>query len=52
LLRFFTSLPADAQLDALHSIEGLEKCKITRYGYAIEYDIIYPNQLKYSLETK
>ena len=49
---FFTSLPADAQLDALHSIEGLEKCKITRYGYAIEYDIIYPNQLKYSLETK
>jgi len=49
---FFTSLPANAQLEALHSIKGLEKCKITRYGYAIEYDIIYPNQLKYSLETK
>jgi len=49
---FFTSLPADTQLEALHSIKGLEKCKITRYGYAIEYDIVYPNQLKYSLETK
>jgi len=49
---FFTSLPADAQQEALHTIKGLEKCKIIRYGYAIEYDIIYPNQLKYSLETK
>jgi len=49
---FFTSIPADAQQKALHTIEGLENCKIIRYGYAIEYDIIYPNQLKYSLETK
>lgn len=49
---FFTSLPADAQQEALHTIEGLENCKIIRYGYAIEYDIIYPNQLKHSLETK
>ncbi|PKP55998.1 tRNA uridine-5-carboxymethylaminomethyl(34) synthesis enzyme MnmG [Candidatus Atribacteria bacterium HGW-Atribacteria-1] len=49
---FFTSLPADAQQEALHTIEGLENCKIVRYGYAIEYDIIYPNQLKCSLETK
>jgi tRNA uridine 5-carboxymethylaminomethyl modification enzyme len=49
---FFTSLPADTQQEALHTIEGLENCKIIRYGYAIEYDIIYPNQLKYSLETK
>lgn len=49
---FFTSLPADAQQEALHTIRGLENCEIIRYGYAIEYDIIYPNQLKYSLETK
>jgi len=49
---FFTRLPADAQQEALHTIVGLENCKIIRYGYAIEYDIIYPNQLKYSLETK
>jgi len=49
---FFTSLPADTQQEALHTIYGLENCKIIRYGYAIEYDIIYPNQLKYSLEAK
>jgi tRNA uridine 5-carboxymethylaminomethyl modification enzyme len=49
---FFTSLPADTQQEALYTIEGLENCKIIRYGHAIEYDIIYPNQLKYSLETK
>jgi tRNA uridine 5-carboxymethylaminomethyl modification enzyme len=49
---FFTSLPADAQQEALHTIRGLENCEIIRYGYAIEYDIIYPHQLKYSLETK
>lgn len=49
---FFTSLPADAQQEALNTIRGLENCEIIRYGYAIEYDIIYPNQLKYSLETK
>ena len=49
---FFTSLPADAQQEALCTIKGLENCKIIRYGYAIEYDIVYPNQLKYSLETK
>jgi len=49
---FFTSLPADVQWQALHTIEGLENCKIIRYGYAIEYDIVYPYQLKHSLETK
>ncbi len=49
---FFTSLPADVQQEALRTIEGLENCNIIRYGYAIEYDIIYPNQLKYSLEAK
>lgn len=49
---FFTSLPPVAQLEALHTILGLENCAITRYGYAIEYDIIQPYQLKYSLETK
>jgi tRNA uridine 5-carboxymethylaminomethyl modification enzyme len=49
---FFTSLPADVQDEAIQTIKGLENCKITRYGYAIEYDMVYPNQLKYSLETK
>ncbi len=49
---FFTSLPPVAQLEALQTVRGLEKCQIIRYGYAIEYDVILPHQLKYSLETK
>jgi len=49
---FFTSLPPLAQYQALHTIKGLENCHIIRYGYAIEYDVIFPHQLKYSLETK
>jgi tRNA uridine 5-carboxymethylaminomethyl modification enzyme len=49
---FFTSLPPLAQYKALHTIKGLENCHIIRYGYAIEYDVIFPHQLKYSLETK
>ncbi|MFW6149023.1 MAG: tRNA uridine-5-carboxymethylaminomethyl(34) synthesis enzyme MnmG [Atribacterota bacterium] len=49
---FFTSLPPIAQHEALQTIKGLEECRIMRYGYAIEYDVILPRQLKYSLETK
>lgn len=49
---FFTSLPPMAQWEALRTVCGLENCKITRYGYAIEYDVILPHQLKHSLETK
>lgn len=47
-----TSLPEDVQEGIVHSIEGLEKAVITRYGYAIEYDYCPPTQLKPSLETK
>lgn len=47
-----TSLPYDVQVDMLHSIEGLEKVEITRPGYAVEYDFVYPIQLYPSLETK
>ncbi len=47
-----TSLPADVQLEMLHSIKGLENAKITRYGYAIEYDYVNPTQLKHTMETK
>jgi tRNA uridine 5-carboxymethylaminomethyl modification enzyme len=49
---FFTSLPPFAQHQALRTIQGLENCHIVRYGYAIEYEVILPHQLKYSLETK
>lgn len=47
-----TSLPYDVQVDMLHSIEGLEKAEITRPGYAVEYDFVYPIQLNPNLETK
>jgi len=49
---FSTSLPEDIQLKALRKIKGLEKVKIFRAGYAIEYDYFQPTQLKNSLETK
>ncbi len=47
-----TSLPLDVQLAMLRSIEGLERVEITRPGYAIEYDFVYPTQLFPTLETK
>jgi tRNA uridine 5-carboxymethylaminomethyl modification enzyme len=47
-----TSLPLDIQMKMLHSIEGLEKVEITRPGYAIEYDFVYPTQLSPTLATK
>jgi len=47
-----TSLPLDIQIDMLRSINGLENVQITRPGYAIEYDFVYPTQLYPTLETK
>ncbi|NLB87791.1 MAG: tRNA uridine-5-carboxymethylaminomethyl(34) synthesis enzyme MnmG [Syntrophomonadaceae bacterium] len=47
-----TSLPEDVQIRVLHSIPGLENVRIVRTGYAIEYDYIFPSQLKMTLETK
>ena len=49
---FSTSLPEDIQVAAVHSIQGLEKAKLTRLGYAIEYDYFPPSQLISTLETK
>ena len=49
---FSTSMPPEVQEEMVHSLPGLEKAKILKYGYAIEYDAIYPTQLKASLETK
>ncbi len=47
-----TSAPIDVQEAMIHSIKGLERADITRYGYAIEYDYVQPTQIKPSLETK
>ncbi|KFN89133.1 tRNA uridine-5-carboxymethylaminomethyl(34) synthesis enzyme MnmG [Tetragenococcus muriaticus] len=47
-----TSLPEGVQNDVLHSIEGLEKAEMMRTGYAIEYDVVLPYQLRPTLETK
>ncbi|WP_041854656.1 tRNA uridine-5-carboxymethylaminomethyl(34) synthesis enzyme MnmG [Thermobacillus composti] len=47
-----TSMPEELQLKMLRSVPGLEKAEMMRPGYAIEYDVIVPTQLKPSLETK
>jgi tRNA uridine 5-carboxymethylaminomethyl modification enzyme len=49
---FSTSMPREIQDQMVHSLPGLENAKIKKYGYAIEYDAIYPTQLNASLETK
>ena len=47
-----TSLPFDVQCEFVRTIPGLEQARITRPGYAIEYDFFDPRDLKSSLETK
>ena len=46
-----TSLPADAQISLIRSIPGLERAEITRFGYAVEYDFVNPQQLQRNFET-
>jgi len=48
----FTSLAYEVQVKLLRTIPGLEEVEIMRPGYAIEYDFVFPTQLKHSLETK
>jgi tRNA uridine 5-carboxymethylaminomethyl modification enzyme len=47
-----TSLPEEVQIALVATIPGLEHAKITRPGYAIEYDHVDPRELKSTLETK
>lgn len=49
---FSTSLPEEVQKAALNKIEGFEKARMMRPGYAIEYDYVPPHQIKRTMETK
>lgn len=47
-----TSLPAEVQLEFLHTIPGLEECVMLKAGYAVEYDSVPPTELTHALMTK
>jgi tRNA uridine 5-carboxymethylaminomethyl modification enzyme len=47
-----TSLPGDVQKQIIALIPGLEKAEILRFGYAVEYDMVWPTQIRSTLETK
>jgi tRNA uridine 5-carboxymethylaminomethyl modification enzyme len=47
-----TSLPADVQLHFMRSIAGLERVKIIRPGYAVEYEFVDPRRLGSTLESR
>ncbi|TVP58187.1 MAG: tRNA uridine-5-carboxymethylaminomethyl(34) synthesis enzyme MnmG, partial [Gemmatimonadales bacterium] len=47
-----TSLPADVQLAFLRTLTGLERVRMTKVGYAIEYDYFPPEQLRATLEVR
>jgi tRNA uridine 5-carboxymethylaminomethyl modification enzyme len=47
-----TSLPADVQDQIVHLIPGLENAKFIRYGYAVEYDMVWPSEIESTLQTK
>ncbi|MBV9737259.1 MAG: tRNA uridine-5-carboxymethylaminomethyl(34) synthesis enzyme MnmG, partial [Candidatus Eremiobacteraeota bacterium] len=49
---FSTSLPAEIQLEMLHTLPGLEECIMIRAGYAVEYDMVPPTELRDTLETR
>ncbi len=47
-----SSLPVDVQEKMLKKIQGFENVKVMRYAYAIEYDYVPPEEIKYSLESR
>lgn len=49
---FSTSLPEEVQLKGIRTVPGLQNVKVTRFGYAVEYDYFSPTQLYSNLETK
>ncbi len=49
---FSTSLPAEVQIEMLHTLPGLESCTMLRAGYAVEYDMVPPTELHDTLESR
>ncbi len=47
-----TSLPAEVQLEFLRTLPGMADVRMTKTGYAIEYDYFPPHQLRHTLELK
>jgi len=47
-----TSMPAAIQQQIINTVLGLERARIVRPGYAVEYDYLIPKQLKHTLESK
>jgi tRNA uridine 5-carboxymethylaminomethyl modification enzyme len=47
-----TSLPGDVQEQMVRLIPGLERARILRYGYAVEYDMVPPHQIDSTLQTR
>jgi len=47
-----TSLPADVQLPIVRGLRGLERAEIQKFGYAVEYDMVWPHQIDATCETK
>ncbi|MCK5399297.1 FAD-dependent oxidoreductase, partial [bacterium] len=45
-------LSPEVQEEFIHSIPGLERARIAKFGYAVEYDVVLPTQLKKTMETK
>lgn len=47
-----TSLPPEVQEEMVHAVPGLERARITRLGYAVEYDYFPPHQLHHTLAVR
>ncbi len=52
VMGMFTSLPEEVQMDALRTMDGMERVQLLRPGYGIEYDVMDPAQLDAGLQAK
>ena len=47
-----TSLPPDVQDQLIHAMPGCHRAEVLQYGYAVEYDMVWPHQIDATCETK